>query len=163
MCFEFPDEDIILIRDCNIPGPKEGPEPGSRWTMVFNGASNANVNGVGAVITSPTNFHLPFTARLCFECTNNMAEYEACIFGIEVAIDLRIKILEVYGDPALVISQVKRDWDTRDHKLIPYKEHVLKLVSYFDEITYHHIPREENQLADALATLASMFKVKWKN
>lgn len=92
-----------------------------------------------------------------------MAEYEACIFGIEAAIDLRIKIFEVYWDPALVISQVKGDWDTRDHKLIPYKDHVLKLVPYFDEIAFHHIPREENQLADALETLASMFKVKWKN
>ena len=29
MKFEFPDEDIMYIRDCNIPGPKEGPEPGS--------------------------------------------------------------------------------------------------------------------------------------
>ncbi|XP_050896034.1 uncharacterized protein LOC127102734 [Lathyrus oleraceus] len=161
--FEFLDEDIMLIRDCNIPGPEEGPKLGSRWTLVFDGASNAHGNGVGEVITSPTNFNLPFTARLCFEYTNNMAEYEACIFGIEVAIDLRIKILEVYGDTTLVISQVKGDWDTRDHKFIPYKVHVLKLVAYFDEITFHHIPREENQLADALATLASMFKVKWKN
>ena len=39
----------------------------------------------------------------------------------------------------------------------------MKLIPYFDEITFHHIPREENQLADALATLASMFKVKWRN
>ncbi|XP_050896341.1 uncharacterized protein LOC127103097 [Lathyrus oleraceus] len=92
-----------------------------------------------------------------------MTEYEACIFGIKVAIDLMIKILEVYGDSALVINQVKEDWDTRDHKLIPYKDHVSKLVPYFNEITFHHIPREENHLADALETLASMFKVKWKN
>ncbi|XP_050897182.1 uncharacterized protein LOC127104000 [Lathyrus oleraceus] len=92
-----------------------------------------------------------------------MAEYEACIFVIEVVIDLRIKILKVYTDSTLVISQVKGDWDTRDHKLIPYKENVLKLVHYFDEITFHHIPREENQLTDALETLESMFKVKWKN
>lgn len=92
-----------------------------------------------------------------------MAEYEACIFGIEASIDLRIKILEVYGDSALVIRQVKGDWEARDHKLILYKEHVLKLVPYFDEIIFHNIPREENQLADALATLASVFKVKWAN
>ena len=92
-----------------------------------------------------------------------MAEYEACIYGLEAAIDLKIKILEVYDDSALVISQVKGDWETRDSKLIPYKEHIRKLVRYFDEISFHHIPREENQLADALATLASMFKVKWKN
>ncbi|XP_050918952.1 uncharacterized protein LOC127136440 [Lathyrus oleraceus] len=155
MRFEFPDEEIMLLRDCNIPDPEEGPEPRSHWTLVFDGASNTHGNGIGAVITSPTGFHLPFTVRLCFKCTNNMAEYEAYIFGIEVTIDLKIKILEVYGDSALVISQVKGYWDTKDHKIIPYKEHVLKLVPYFDEITFHHIPREENQIADALATLAS--------
>ncbi|XP_050897104.1 uncharacterized protein LOC127103913 [Lathyrus oleraceus] len=163
MCFEFPYEDIMLIRDCNIPSPEEGPDPGSRWTLVLDGASNAHDNGIGAVITSPTGFHLPFTARLCFECTKNMEEYEACIFDIEAVVDLKIKNLEVYGDSALVISQVKGDCDTRDHKLIPYKEHVLLLVPYFHEIIFHHIPREKNQLADALETLASMFKVKWKN
>ena len=152
MRFKFPDEDIMLIRDCNIPSPKEGPEPGSQWTLVFDGASNAHGNGIGAVITSTIGFHLPFTTRLCFECTNNMAEYEACILGIEAVINLRIKVLEVYGDSALVIIQVKGDWDTRDHKLIPYKEHVLKLIPYFDEITFIHIPREENQLDDAFST-----------
>lgn len=143
----------MLIKECNIPGPKEGPEPGSRWTLVFDGASNAHGNGIGVVITSLTSFHLPFIARLCFECTKNMAEYEACIFGIEATIDLRIKILEVYGDLALVISQFKGDWESQCHKIIPYKKHVLKLIPYFGEITFHHIPREENQLVNALATL----------
>ncbi|XP_050895334.1 uncharacterized protein LOC127101953 [Lathyrus oleraceus] len=123
MRLDFPDKDVMYIRDYEIPSPKEGPEPGSRWTLVFDGASNALGNIIGAVITSPKDFHLPFTARLCFKCTNNMAEYEACILGIEAAIDLSIKILEVYGDSAL----------------------------------------RENQLADALATLSSMFKVKWAN
>ncbi|XP_050889037.1 uncharacterized protein LOC127094221 [Lathyrus oleraceus] len=107
--FDFPDEDIIFIRDFTIPGPEEGPEPGSQWTLVFDGASNARGHGIGAVITSPTGFHLPFTSRLYFDCINNMAEYEVCIYGMEAAIDFRIKILEVYGDSALVISQVKGD------------------------------------------------------
>ncbi|XP_050919867.1 uncharacterized protein LOC127137453 [Lathyrus oleraceus] len=144
-------------------GHEEGPKPGSRWTLMFEGASNARGHGIGVFITSPTGFHLPFTARLCFDCTNNMEEYEACIYGLEVAIDIRIKILKVYGDSTLVINQVKGDWETRDSKLIPYKEHIIKLVPYFDEISFHHISREENQLEDALATLASMLKVKWKN
>lgn len=61
-------------------------------------ALNAQGHGIGAIITSPKGFHLPFTARLCFVCTKNTAEYEACIFRIESAIDLRIKILEVYGN-----------------------------------------------------------------
>lgn len=63
----------------------------------------------------------------------------------------------------MVISQVRGDREVRDHKLIPYKEHVLKLIPYFDEITFHHIPQGENQLEDSLATQTSMFKVKWKN
>lgn len=130
---------------------------------MFEGASNAHGHGVGAMITSTTGFHLPFTVRLCFDCSNNMAKYEACIFGIEATIDLRIKILEVYGDSALVISQVHGDWETRDHTLIPYREHVMKLIPYFDEITFHHIPRDENQLAVSLSTLSSMFKIQWRN
>ncbi|XP_050895663.1 uncharacterized protein LOC127102327 [Lathyrus oleraceus] len=163
MRFEFPTEDIMLIRDCNIPDPEEGPKTRSQWNLVFDGTSNTHGNGIGAIITSITGFHLPFTTRLCFECTNNIAEYQACIFGIEVAIDLRIKILEFYGDSALVIIQVKGYWEARDHKLIPYKEHVLKLITYFEEITFNHNPIEENQLADTLETFSSMFKVKWKN
>ncbi|XP_050889206.1 uncharacterized protein LOC127094409 [Lathyrus oleraceus] len=145
--FDFPDEDIMFIRDFTISGfevtLEEGPKPGSRWTLVFDGASNARGHGIGVIITSPTDFHLPFTSRLCFDCTNNMAEYEACIYGLEATIDLRIKILEVYGDSALVISQVKGDWETRDRKLIPYKEHIRKRIPYFDEISFHHIAREE--------------------
>lgn len=75
-----------------------------------------------------------------------MAEYEVCIFDIEVVISLRIKILKVYGYSGLVISQVKGDWEAHDHKLILYKEHVLKLIPYFDEIIFHHIPQVDNQL-----------------
>ena len=71
--------------------------------MVFDGASNALGNKIGAVIISPQGCHTPFTARLCFDCTNNMVEYETCIMGIKAAIDLRIKFLSVYGDSTLVI------------------------------------------------------------
>ncbi|XP_050909952.1 uncharacterized protein LOC127123821 [Lathyrus oleraceus] len=142
--FDFPDEDIMFIRDCNILGPDEGPEPGSRWTLMFHGASNAKGHGIGEIITSSNDFHIPFTARLCFDCTNNMEEYEACIYDIEAAIDLRIKIFEVYRNSALVISQVRGDWETRDKKLVSYREHVVKLIPYFDEITFHYIPREGN-------------------
>ncbi|XP_050916212.1 uncharacterized protein LOC127131333 [Lathyrus oleraceus] len=85
--FDFPDEDIMFIRGFTMPGfevsPKEGPEPGSRWTLMFDGASNARGHGIGVVITSPTGFHIPFTTRLCFDCTNNVAEYEACVYGLE--------------------------------------------------------------------------------
>ena len=52
-----------------------------------------------------------------------------------------------------MISQIKGEWDTKHPNLIPYKEYVLTLLPHF----------EENQLADALATMSSIFKVNWDN
>ena len=49
--------------------------------------------------------------------------------------------------------------ETKNHKLIPYQAYIKELAGFFDEISFHHIPREENQMADALATLASMFQL----
>src|ERR1051325_3858756 len=83
--------------------------------------------------------------------------------GIKAAIDLRIKFLQVYGGSALVIIQIKGKWYMKHPNLIPYREHVLNLIPYFKEITFEHIPREENKLGDALATMSSMFKVRWDN
>ena len=52
------------------------------WKMYFDGASNALGRGVGAVLISPEGNHYPFTTKLSFECTNNVAEYEACVLGL---------------------------------------------------------------------------------
>ena len=49
MNFEFPDESIMVVTGCEVPGPDEGPEEGSRWSMHFDGASNALGHGIGAV------------------------------------------------------------------------------------------------------------------
>ncbi|XP_050890303.1 uncharacterized protein LOC127095692 [Lathyrus oleraceus] len=92
-----------------------------------------------------------------------MAEYETCIYGIEATIKFRIKILEVFGDSVSIISYVRGDWETRDTNLISYKDHIVKLIRYFDEITFLYIPREDNKLADTLTNLSSIFKLKWKN
>ena len=80
--------------------------------------------------------------------------------GIKATIDMRIKFLDVYGDSALVISQIKGEWDTKHLNLIPYRDYVLTLIPYFEEITFEHIPREDNQLVDTLATMSSKFKVR---
>ncbi|XP_006596809.1 uncharacterized protein [Glycine max] len=100
--------------------------------MWFDGTSNALGHGIGAVLATPDNQCIPFTARLGFDCTNNMAEYEACAFGIQEAIDFNVKLLKAY---------------------------IKKLTEFFNDISFHHIPREENQMANALATLASMFQL----
>jgi len=88
-----------------------------------------------------------------------MAEYEACTLGIQAAIDFNVKLLKVYGDSVLVIHQLRGEWETRDYKLIPYQTYIKELDEFFDEISFHHDPREENQMADALSTLASMFQL----
>ncbi|XP_052490773.1 uncharacterized protein LOC128043021 [Gossypium raimondii] len=110
--------------------------------MSFDGASNVLGHGIGAVLVSSEGDHYPLTARLNFFCTNNIAEYEACIMGLRAAIRRKIKILE----------------EVRGLKLVKYHDLVAKLVKEFKEVTFNYFPREENQLVDVLATLASMFK-----
>ncbi|XP_050893625.1 uncharacterized protein LOC127100462 [Lathyrus oleraceus] len=94
--FDFLDEDVMYLKakDYDEPLPSEGPDPESCGGLIFDGAVNAYGNGIGAVIITPQGSHIPFTTRLTFTCTNNVAEYEACIMGLEEAIDLRIKILD---------------------------------------------------------------------
>ncbi|XP_058727787.1 uncharacterized protein LOC131599463 [Vicia villosa] len=163
--FDFPDEDVLYLKmkDCDEPLPEEGPDPESRWGLIFDGAVNAFGNGIGAIIITPKGTHIPFSARLLFDCTNNIAEYEACIMGLEEAIDLRIKILDIYGDSALVINQIKDKWETYHPGLIPYRDYARRLLTFFNKVELHHIPRDQNRMADALATLSSMFKVNHWN
>ncbi|XP_050918707.1 uncharacterized protein LOC127136156 [Lathyrus oleraceus] len=153
----------LKAKYCDEPLPDEGPKLGSRWGLIFDGVVNAYGSGIGAIIITPHGSHIPFSGRLTFNCTNNMVEYEACIMGLREAIYLRIKILDVYGDSTLVINQIKGEWETRQPGLIPYKDYARRLSTFFNEIEFHHIPREENKMADALATLSSMIVVKWWN
>ena len=143
--------------------PEEGPVPKSRWGLIFDGAVNVYGNGIWAVIITPKGTHIHFSARLLFDCTHNIAEYEACIMGIEEAIDLRIKNLDIYEDSTLIINQIKGEWETRHPSLIPYKYYVRQLLTFFNKVELHHVPRDENQMAVALATLSSMYKVNHMN
>ncbi|KAK5842169.1 hypothetical protein PVK06_004499 [Gossypium arboreum] len=154
LSFDFPNEDLMYVATT-----EEDSQEGHLWKLNFDRASNAVGNGIGAVLVSPNGDHYPFASKLDFDCTNNMAEYEACIMGIRAAIERKIKVLEVYGDSALVIYQLKGEWETRDPKLISYRRLVLELIEEFDDITFCYLSRDENQMADALATLASMIKV----
>jgi len=150
---EFPDEDIMASFEEKLDKDRD------KWIVWFDEASNILGHSIGAALVSPDNQCIPFTTRLGFDCTNNMAEYEACTLGVQAAIDFNIKLLKVYGDSALVIHQLRGEWETRDHKLVPYQAYIKELTEFFDEISFHHVPREENQMADALATLASMFQL----
>ena len=62
----------------------------------------------------------------------------------------------------MVIYQFRGEWETSDPKLISYRNVVLGLLEEFDDITFNYISQDENQMADALATLASMIKANKK-
>ena len=57
-------------------------EDRDKWIVWFDGASNALGHGIGVMLVLTDKECLPFTTRLCFDCTNNMAEYEAWALGI---------------------------------------------------------------------------------
>jgi len=110
---EFPDEDIMTLFEEEVKD-----EDRDKWIVWFNGASNSLGHGVGAVLVTLDEQYIPSMARLGFECTNNMAEYEACTLGIQAAIDFKVKLLKVYGDSALVIHQLKGEWDLGYYKCL---------------------------------------------
>ncbi|XP_012436839.1 uncharacterized protein LOC105763241 [Gossypium raimondii] len=151
---DFPNEDMMYVATT-----EEDAQEGHLWKLNFDGVSNAMGNRIGAVLVSPNKDHYLFTSKLNFGCTNNMTEYKACIMGIREAIKPKIKVLEVYEDSALVIYQLKGEWEMRDPKLTNYQRLVLELIKEFDDITFCYLPRDENQMTDALTTLASMVKV----
>ncbi|KAA3462458.1 reverse transcriptase [Gossypium australe] len=153
--FDFPNEDLMYVATTEEDALED-----RLWKLNFDRASNATCNGIEAVLVSSSGDHYPFTCKLDFDCTNNMAEYEACFMGICAVIERKIKVLEVYVDSSLVIYQLKGKCETRDPKLIDYKRLVLKLIEEFDNITFCYLPRDENQMADALATLAFMVKAE---
>ncbi|XP_058726355.1 uncharacterized protein LOC131597694 [Vicia villosa] len=153
----------LKSKDYEEPLHGEGLDPECRWGLIFDGAVNTYGKGIGAIIVMPQGSHVPFTVRLMFDWTNNMAEYEACIMGLEEVIDLRIRILDVYGYYALLINQIKGEWETRHPGLIPYKDYARRLLTFFNKVDFHQIPREENQMTNALATLASIYQVKFPN
>ncbi|XP_070008342.1 uncharacterized protein [Nicotiana sylvestris] len=126
------------------------------WKMFFDGAVNTKGVGIGAILISPTDQHYPATARLRFFCTNNTVEYESYIMGMNMAIDQDVEELIIMGDSDLIIRQAQGEWETRDVKLIPYRQHVEDLSRRFKSVEFRYIPRFHNELADALATLASM-------
>ncbi|XP_049387237.1 uncharacterized protein LOC125851492, partial [Solanum stenotomum] len=87
-----------------------------------------------------------------------MAEYEACILGLKMAIDMNVHELLVIGDSDLLIHQVQGEWAVKNPKITPYVQYIQKLCKRFRKIEFKHTPRTQNELADALATIASMIK-----
>nr|XP_027122157.1 uncharacterized protein LOC113739111 [Coffea arabica] len=149
----FPDEEILFVGAVeNMSKQYLG------WRLFFDGAANSFGAGIGAVLVSPEGKHYFATAKLQFPYTNNMAEYEACIFGLKMALDMEIKDLIAFSDSDLLAHQTLKQWVTRDSKIMLYHCNLLSLASKFRNLELRHIPRTRNAFVDALATLSSMIQ-----
>ena len=99
----FPDEEISCIDEV-IHDNDQG------WKLFFDGASNRKGVGIGVVLMSESGEYCPISAQLRFYCTNNMSEYEACILGLRLAVDMGIQELLNLGDSDLLVHQIQGEW-----------------------------------------------------
>jgi len=88
------------------------------------------------------------------EATNNVAEYKALIWGLENALALNITQLEARADSELMVKQLKGEYKVKNAALKPLFLDALNLSKQFEVCKFVHIPREENEEADALANEA---------
>ena len=72
--------------------------------MYFDSSLNLNGAGAGIFFISPSGDHLRYVLRIHFLASNNAAEYESCLHGLRIAVELGVKHLLVYSDFALVIN-----------------------------------------------------------
>ena len=79
-----------------------------------------------------------------FECTNNQAEYEALIIGLEILHDLGAKEVLIIGDSQLVIKQLTGEYRCTSLSLARYFTAAIQLVDSFENVSYMHVPRESN-------------------
>ncbi|KAM1570320.1 hypothetical protein ACFX10_035336 [Malus domestica] len=123
--------------------------------MYFDGSSTSTSTGVGIVLQFPHQHRWLFSLKLDFNCTNNQAEYEALVIGFSVLHDLHAARVLIFGDSELVINQLNRTFRCMSCTLVPYYMVASYLAKSFDGITFNHISRVRNTIADKLAQIAS--------
>ena len=81
------------------------------WWLYLDGAANQSGFVIGILLISPQADHIPISVWLTLSdhhrSTNNIVEYEACIIGLETALDLGVRQLEIHGDSNLVIQRTQ--------------------------------------------------------
>ena len=128
---EFPDENLALI-ECR------------EWKLYFDGAMNNKGAGLGVILVTPEGETILMAKKLDFKVTNNMVEYEACIYGVEAALIVGAKDLLVYGDSLLVMNQANEEWKVKEERLKPYNGYLKTLMKGFDKCLFIHLSRDEN-------------------
>ncbi|XP_074299286.1 uncharacterized protein LOC141630353 [Silene latifolia] len=127
------------------------------WELHVDGASNTKRAGVGLVLKSPQGEQIIQAVRCEFKATNNDAEYEALILGLQLALEMQINHIKVYSDSQLIVNHVNNVYTARDPKMVAYLEVAKELKLRFASFHIQQMPRDQNVEEDALATLKAAF------
>jgi ribonuclease HI len=123
--------------------------------MFFDGSLMKTGVGAGLLFISPLGKHLRYVLRLHFPASNNVAEYEALVNGLRIAIELGVRRLDARGDSQLVIDQVMKNSHCCDPKMEAYCDEVRRLEDKFYGLEVNHVARRYNETVNELAKIAS--------
>ncbi|XP_064941153.1 uncharacterized protein LOC103974602 [Musa acuminata AAA Group] len=138
--------------------PNTGEElepPRDTWTLHVDGSANAKGAGAGLVLVTPDGRSIERSLRFGFRATNNEAEYEALLAGLQLALEMQVTDIRVITDSQLVARQLDGEYEARDPTMAKYLAQVKSLAAKFACFELSNVPRSENQRADTLAKLAS--------
>ncbi|MDP9068926.1 MAG: ribonuclease HI family protein [Actinomycetota bacterium] len=125
----------------------------NRATLYTDGGARGNPGpaGIGVVLRDENGDVVGEIARGIGDATNNVAEYEALIAGLELALESGVRDIEIYMDSELVVSQLLGRWKIKKDTLRPLAVKARALMGRFDSFSLSHVARELNADADRLA------------
>jgi hypothetical protein len=109
------------------------------WTMYFDGSLMKTGASTRLLFISPLGVHLHYVIWLHFTASNNVAEYEALVNGLRIAIELGVRRLHFRGDSQLVINQVMKNLRCHDARIEAYCRKVWCLKDKFFGLKLNHI------------------------
>ena len=120
------------------------------------GSSRGNPGpaSLGVVIKDKKEKVLGAWKKLIGIATNNQAEYQALIFGLEKAKKIKAEEINCFSDSKLVVEQINRRFKIKDKKLAILFIKAWNLSQSFKKINFYYLPREDNKEADYLANSA---------
>ena len=136
-------------------GEHDGVDEAQRWIVNVDGSSMLYAGGIGIILKSPEGDKLKYAAHLQYQTTNNEAEYEVLLKGLELAKSLGAEAVIVQRDSQLIINQVNGMCEVKEDQMKKYLSRVKQLVKIFKEASFVQLSREENMEADILAKAAS--------
>ncbi|XP_020972665.1 uncharacterized protein LOC110269284 [Arachis ipaensis] len=129
------------------------------WKLYFDGSKHKNGAWVGILIISPEGIPSEFQFELKYPCSNNVAEYEALILGLEILISKGALEVQILGDSQLVLKQLSKEFKCNNERLQKYLTTAWELLTSFRKVSLVHIPRIHNDIANELAKIASGYRI----